>query len=59
MVNGPHIGNRVGHVQGGLTLTFAQATARAALPQDWLLNGITAGYVSPGEGKRLTYHQPR
>jgi acyl-coenzyme A thioesterase PaaI-like protein len=54
VANGPHIGNRVGHVQGGLTVAFAQATANAALSGDWMFNGITAGYVRPGEGARLT-----
>jgi acyl-coenzyme A thioesterase PaaI-like protein len=53
LANGPHIGNRVGHVQGGVLLGFAQATARAALPPDWALTSVTATYVSPGEGREL------
>jgi len=53
LANGPHIGNRVGHVQGGILLGFAQATAQAALPADWGLSSITATYVSPGEGREL------
>jgi uncharacterized protein (TIGR00369 family) len=52
--NGPHIGNRVGHVQGGVLLGFAQAAANAALPGQWSMTGITAGYVSPGEGDQLS-----
>lgn len=50
MPYGPHIGNRVGHVQGGLSLALAIATARAALPGPWSLSNVTASYVSPGEG---------
>jgi acyl-coenzyme A thioesterase PaaI-like protein len=54
LTNGPHIGNRVGHVQGGVLLGFAHATARAALPPEWALSSATATYVSPGEGRELT-----
>jgi acyl-coenzyme A thioesterase PaaI-like protein len=53
MKNGPHIGNRVGHAQGGIMLGMAAATARAALPRSWGLSGVSAWYVSPGEGARL------
>lgn len=53
LANGPHIANRVGHAQGGVLLGFAQATAQAALSADWGLTGITATYVSPGEGREL------
>ncbi|ARP85432.1 PaaI family thioesterase [Bordetella genomosp. 9] len=53
LANGPHIGNRVGHVQGGVLLGFAQATARAALPAGWMASSMTASYVSPGEGSEL------
>jgi acyl-coenzyme A thioesterase PaaI-like protein len=51
--NGPHIGNRVGHVQGGILVGMAAATARAALPPNWALTGISAWYISPGEGQTL------
>ncbi|MFC4275729.1 acyl-CoA thioesterase domain-containing protein [Achromobacter aloeverae] len=51
--NGAHLGNRVGHVQGGVLLAFAQATAQAALPGDWPVGSVTAGFVSPGEGEQL------
>jgi acyl-coenzyme A thioesterase PaaI-like protein len=51
--NGIHIANRVGHVQGGLLAGFAAATAGAALPHNWALSGITACFVSPGQGAML------
>ncbi|HEX6004598.1 MAG TPA: hypothetical protein VFZ14_11445 [Burkholderiales bacterium] len=51
--NGPHIGNRVGHVQGGILLGLAAATAAAALPATWALTGVSAWYISPGEGRSL------
>ena len=51
--NGLHVGNRVHHVQGGLQVGFAAATAAAALPAHWMATGITASYISPGEGKAL------
>ncbi len=51
--NGPHIGNRVGHVQGGVLIGFAAATADAALPATWRLTAISAWYISPGEGRTL------
>jgi acyl-coenzyme A thioesterase PaaI-like protein len=53
MKNGPHIGNRVGHAQGGIQVGLAAATAAAALPAHWALTGISAWFVSPGEGARL------
>lgn len=51
--NGPHVSNRVGHVQGGLTLGLGIATAQAALPPTWMLSAVTAWYISPGEGRVL------
>lgn len=51
--NGPHIGNRVGHVQGGVLLGLAATTACAALPATWMLTGVSAWYISPGEGRVL------
>ena len=65
--NGPHMGNRVGHMQGGLLLAFAASTAATALGAApttksissnvanpaWCLTQITAAYVSPGEGALL------
>jgi acyl-coenzyme A thioesterase PaaI-like protein len=53
MKNGIHVGNRVGHVQGGLLMGLAATTARAALPDSWALASVTAAFVSPGEGDRL------
>lgn len=52
--NGPHIANRVGHVQGGVLAGFAAATAAAALPSTWALTAASAWYISPGEGRSLT-----
>jgi acyl-coenzyme A thioesterase PaaI-like protein len=51
--NGPHIGNRVGHVQGGVTMGLCIATAQAALPPTWMLSAVTSWYISPGEGRLL------
>jgi len=51
--NGPHIGNRVGHAQGGILCALAAATAGAALPAHWRLSGISAWFTSPGEGPLL------
>lgn len=53
VVNGPHIGNRVGHAQGGVLLGLAATTACAALPATWMLSGVSAWYISPGEGRKL------
>ena len=53
MANGPHIANRVGHVQGGLLVGLAATTAMAALPASWMLSGISAWFVSPGEGPAM------
>jgi acyl-coenzyme A thioesterase PaaI-like protein len=53
MKNGPHIGNRVGHVQGGIQLGLAAVTASAALPANWALTGVSAWFISPGEGTVL------
>ena len=54
LVNGPHIGNRVGHVQGGITLGLAMVTANASLSNHWKLTGVTASYISPGEGATIS-----
>jgi acyl-coenzyme A thioesterase PaaI-like protein len=51
--NGPHIGNRVGHVQGGIILAIGMVCATAALGDEWLLSGVTATYISPGEGETV------
>jgi acyl-coenzyme A thioesterase PaaI-like protein len=49
----PQIGNRVGHVQGGILIGLAQATASAAVPQHPVVSNISAWYVSPGQGTAL------
>ena len=51
--NGLHVGNRVGHAQGGIQIGMAASNAAAKLPSGWTLSGITALYVSPGEGRWL------
>jgi len=51
---GLYVGNRVGHVQGGLTLSTALITAIAAVPHHPLLTAVSAWYISPGQGKSLT-----
>lgn len=53
MDNGLHVGNRVGHTQGGLTFALAAVTAQAALAPGWRLVGTSAWYVSPGKGAVL------
>src|SRR5688572_495167 len=50
---GPHVGNRVGFVQGGILLGLAAVTASAALPDTWTLSGISAAFISPGDGAAL------
>lgn len=49
--NGPHVGNRVGHLQGGVTMGLGIASAEAALPASWRLSAVSAWYISPGEGR--------
>jgi acyl-coenzyme A thioesterase PaaI-like protein len=53
---GLHVGNRVGHVQGGLTLNLALMTAIGAVPHHPLLTAVSAWYISPGQGEALTSH---
>ncbi len=50
---GPHIGNRVGHVQGGISFGLAAACACAAVPTTMMLSSVTAWYIGPGHGKAL------
>ena len=54
LINGPHIGNRVGHFQGGIVLAFGMTTAEAALNKDWVMTGATASYISPGQGATIS-----
>jgi acyl-coenzyme A thioesterase PaaI-like protein len=51
--NGLHVGNRVGHTQGGITFALAARTSAAALGEGWQLVGVSASYVSPGTGPWL------
>lgn len=51
--NGPHLGNRVGHMQGGLQTGLALATAGAALPPHWTVSAISAWFLRPGEGPSI------
>ncbi|MCC7486773.1 MAG: hypothetical protein IT529_17505 [Burkholderiales bacterium] len=51
---GPHYGNRTGDVQGGLLFGIAAATAHAAVPGHRHLSNVSAWYVGPGRGHRLT-----
>jgi acyl-coenzyme A thioesterase PaaI-like protein len=53
MKNGPHVANRVHHVQGGILAGLAASTASVALPPTWRMTGITACFVSPGMGAAL------
>jgi acyl-coenzyme A thioesterase PaaI-like protein len=53
MRNGPHVANRVHHVQGGVLAGLAMSTASIALPPKWATTGVTACFVSPGMGRAL------
>ena len=53
MPNGPHVGNRVGNVQGGILMGLAAVTAAAALPENFMLSTLAAAFISPGEGPAL------
>jgi hypothetical protein len=51
--NGFHVGNRVGHAQGGILMGLAARTASVAVGPGWTLASIAAAFVSPGEGDLL------
>jgi acyl-coenzyme A thioesterase PaaI-like protein len=51
---GLYVGNRVGHVQGGISMYAALATAVGAVPHHPLVTAVSAWYISPGEGKALS-----
>jgi acyl-coenzyme A thioesterase PaaI-like protein len=51
--NGPHISNRVGHVQGGVTMGLGIATAEAALPANWIISAVSAWFIRPCEGETI------
>ncbi len=50
----PHLGNRVGQVHGGLLLGLAAHVAHAAVPDAMRLSNISAWFLSPGRGRRLS-----
>jgi acyl-coenzyme A thioesterase PaaI-like protein len=50
---GPHMANRVGHVQGGILVGLAAETARAAVPRHPVFSNISAWFISPGKGAFL------
>ncbi len=50
---GAQHGNRVRHVQGGVTFGLAAATACAAVPRHPMLCSIASWYISPGQGDAL------
>ena len=52
----PHLGNRIGHVQGGLLLGMAVKVANAAAPEDMRLSNVSAYFVSPGVGPVVDVH---
>jgi acyl-coenzyme A thioesterase PaaI-like protein len=54
MENGPHVGNRVGHAQGGILLALGALAASRALPEQWRLSGVSGWYLRPGEGSPLS-----
>jgi hypothetical protein len=47
---GLHLGNRVGHAQGGIMLGIAATTASVAAPANMRLSNASAWYISPGQG---------
>lgn len=51
--NGPHVGNRVGHTQGGITAALAATSGVAAMGEGWGLSALTASYIGPGVGPTL------
>jgi acyl-coenzyme A thioesterase PaaI-like protein len=51
--NGPHISNRVGHVQGGVTMGLGIATTEAALPPNWMMSAVSAWFIRPCEGDTI------
>ncbi|MGQ0652353.1 MAG: PaaI family thioesterase [Betaproteobacteria bacterium] len=54
MENGPHVGNHVGHAQGGIVLGLAASAAGRKLPAAWRLSTLAGWYLRSGEGSPLT-----
>jgi acyl-coenzyme A thioesterase PaaI-like protein len=57
--NGPHMSNRVGHVQGGITLGAAIMTADAAMGLGWAISGLHANFVRPAVGQSFSVQAVR
>lgn len=51
---GLYVGNRVGHVQGGISMYVSLMTAIAAVPHHPIVTSVSAWYIAPGQGKALT-----
>ncbi|MET1115827.1 MAG: acyl-CoA thioesterase domain-containing protein [Comamonas sp.] len=51
--SGVHIGNRSGHVQGGIMLGVAAATCAAAMPENWQLLDLSAQFLEAGTGPHI------
>jgi len=51
---GLYVGNRVGHVQGGISMYISLMTAVAAVPHHPIVTAVSAWYIAPGQGKALT-----
>ena len=47
---GLHVGNRVGHVQGGILLALAAQTCQAAAGPGWALSQVSGWYLAAGLG---------
>jgi acyl-coenzyme A thioesterase PaaI-like protein len=47
LVVGPHLGNRVGHAQGGILLGWAALDGGRAVPANMRLSNATAWYAKP------------
>ena len=50
IATGVHVGNRVGHVQGGILVGIAAIAASEVAPPGTGLSNISAWFVSPGQG---------
>ena len=50
---GPQQANRVGHVQGGISMGIAAETARLAAPNHPVLANLSAWFTGPGRGGNL------
>jgi len=53
---GPHVGNRVGHGQGGILLGLALRRAGTTIARDWRLSNVTAWFSRPAMPGCITVH---